>query len=342
MTPDSQQAMDPGLAALVMMMQLQGVAADAAQIRHRTGTQAFGVPEMLRCAKDYGLKVRAFTTNWSRLARTPMPALAILKDGSYLLLGKVGDDKLLAQAPLEPRPRRAEARGAGSDLGRAHGADDQAALADRSGAALRRHLVHGRHPQVPPSPGRGPAGARSSCSCSALVSPLFFQVVIDKVLVHRSISTLDILLIGLRGDHAVRRRAGHPADLCVLAHHQPDRRRAWRPAVPPSAGPADRLLPVAPGRRFGGARARAGEHPQLPDRLGADAGDRPVLHRGLHRGDVSLLAAADLDRAGLNPVLRADLGRGDADVPRAAATRSSSAAPRTRPSWSRAWPASRP
>ena len=31
----------------------------------------------------------------------------------------------------------------------------------------------------------------------ALVSPLFFQVVIDKVLVHRSMSTLDVLVIGL-------------------------------------------------------------------------------------------------------------------------------------------------
>jgi subfamily B ATP-binding cassette protein HlyB/CyaB len=31
----------------------------------------------------------------------------------------------------------------------------------------------------------------------ALVSPLFFQVVIDKVLVHRSLSTLDVLVVGL-------------------------------------------------------------------------------------------------------------------------------------------------
>ena len=31
----------------------------------------------------------------------------------------------------------------------------------------------------------------------ALVSPLFFQVVIDKVLVHRSLGTLDVLVIGL-------------------------------------------------------------------------------------------------------------------------------------------------
>jgi subfamily B ATP-binding cassette protein HlyB/CyaB len=31
----------------------------------------------------------------------------------------------------------------------------------------------------------------------ALVSPLFFQVVIDKVLVHRGLTTLDVLVIGL-------------------------------------------------------------------------------------------------------------------------------------------------
>src|SRR6202008_1651211 len=32
-----------------------------------------------------------------------------------------------------------------------------------------------------------------------LISPLFFQVVIDKVLVHRSLGTLDVLVIGLLG-----------------------------------------------------------------------------------------------------------------------------------------------
>src|SRR5438309_4057237 len=33
----------------------------------------------------------------------------------------------------------------------------------------------------------------------ALVSPMFFQVVIDKVLVHRSMGTLDVLAVGLLG-----------------------------------------------------------------------------------------------------------------------------------------------
>ena len=196
MTPDSQQAMDPGLAALVMMMQLQGVAADAAQIRHRTGTQAFGVPEMLRCAKDYGLKVRAFTTNWTRLARTPMPALAILKDGSYLLLGKVGGDKLLAQAPLEPRPRvlkREELEAIWDGrmvlMTKRRSLTDLARRFDVTWFMGAIHKYRHRLAEV--------LLASFFLQLFGLVSPLFFQVVIDKVLVHRSISTLDILLIGL-------------------------------------------------------------------------------------------------------------------------------------------------
>ena len=41
--------------------------------------------------------------------------------------------------------------------------------------------------------------ASFSLQLFALASPLFFQVVIDKVLVHRRIGTLDVLVIGLLG-----------------------------------------------------------------------------------------------------------------------------------------------
>lgn len=43
-------------------------------------------------------------TNWNRLAVTPLPGIALLRDGSFLILGKVIDDKLLIQRPLSPRP----------------------------------------------------------------------------------------------------------------------------------------------------------------------------------------------------------------------------------------------
>ena len=62
---------DTGLDALVTVLHFQGVAADRTQIRHRLGTGTFGAAEILRCAKDLGLKARAYRTDWSRLAKTP-------------------------------------------------------------------------------------------------------------------------------------------------------------------------------------------------------------------------------------------------------------------------------
>ena len=69
---------DPGLESLVTLLHLQGVAADREKIRHRLGTNKIGAPEILRCAKDFGLKARATRTTWPRLAKTPLPAIATL------------------------------------------------------------------------------------------------------------------------------------------------------------------------------------------------------------------------------------------------------------------------
>ena len=95
---------DPGLEALVTLLHLQGVAADAGQLKHRLGTDKIGAPDMLRCAKGLGLKARAHRTNWSRLTKTPLPAIAAQRDGGFLVLAKAGDDKVLVQSPFAPRP----------------------------------------------------------------------------------------------------------------------------------------------------------------------------------------------------------------------------------------------
>src|SRR6516164_4751402 len=80
----SARSADPGLEALVALLHLQGVSADAGQIRHRLGADKIGAPEMLRCAKDLGLKARTYRTDWSRLVRTPLPAIAALRDGGFV------------------------------------------------------------------------------------------------------------------------------------------------------------------------------------------------------------------------------------------------------------------
>jgi subfamily B ATP-binding cassette protein HlyB/CyaB len=187
---------DPGLAALVTLLHLQGVAADAGQIAHRLGTNKIGAPEMLRCARDLGLKARAYRTDWSRLSSTQLPAIACLSDGGFLLVGKAGRDKVLVQSPLEPRPAlmtREEFEAVWDSrliaMTRRAGLSDIARRFDISWFLGAIHKYRYLLSEV--------LLASFFLQLLGLVSPLFFQVVIDKVLVHRSLSTLDVLVLGL-------------------------------------------------------------------------------------------------------------------------------------------------
>ncbi len=188
---------DPGLAAVVMLLRFHEISADAEQINHRFGGgETFGVTEILRCASEFGLKARAVTTSWGRLAKTPLPAIAALRDGGFLILAKMADDKLLVQNPLAPRPQimtRGELE-AGWDgrillLTRRRNLGDLGRRFDLTWFIGAIHKYRGLLTEV--------LIASLFLQIFALISPLFFQVVIDKVLVHRGLSTLDVLIIGL-------------------------------------------------------------------------------------------------------------------------------------------------
>ena len=187
---------DSGLEALVTLLHFQGFAANRGQIRHRLGTNKIGAPEILRCAADLGLKARACRTDWSRLATTPLPAIASLRDGEFMLIAKAGEEQVLVQSPDESRPvlmTRAELHAIWDGglilMARRAGLSDLTRRFDISwflGAIHKyRHLLG----EV--------LLASFFLQLFALVSPLFFQVVIDKVLVHRSLGTLDVLVTGL-------------------------------------------------------------------------------------------------------------------------------------------------
>src|SRR5664279_4496396 len=104
MPESTTDSLDSGLACLVLLLRFNGVAAEAEQIGHRLGGVPVGVPDMLRCAKAFGLKARVVTKEWSRLAATALPAIAQRIDGSFLILGKVVDDNVLIQDPVSGRP----------------------------------------------------------------------------------------------------------------------------------------------------------------------------------------------------------------------------------------------
>src|SRR5258707_12514621 len=81
---------DSGLVGLVTLLRYHGIGVDADQIRHRfsTGTTT-QIGDMLRCARALGLKARCLTSNWERLARVPLPAVASARDRRFFILAKV-------------------------------------------------------------------------------------------------------------------------------------------------------------------------------------------------------------------------------------------------------------
>jgi ATP-binding cassette, subfamily B, bacterial HlyB/CyaB len=97
--------LDSGLAALVLMLRFHGVAVEPAQISHQLAGSTVGVNEILRVAKDFKLKARAIASSWERLGRTALPAIAVLRDGSFTLIGKVQDDTALIHDFMTGRPR---------------------------------------------------------------------------------------------------------------------------------------------------------------------------------------------------------------------------------------------
>jgi ATP-binding cassette, subfamily B, bacterial HlyB/CyaB len=189
-------AAEDGAAALVLLMRFHGIATDPAQLRHRFGGAAIGLAEMVLSARELKLRARAVLSDWRRLIKTPLPAIAERRDGGFLILAKVSDDSALVKDPGAGRPQvlpRAEFESQWS--GRLLLMTRRASLSDlarRFDVTWFLQAMHKyRHLLVEV------LVASFFLQLFALVTPLFFQVVIDKVLVHRGLTTLDVLVIGL-------------------------------------------------------------------------------------------------------------------------------------------------
>src|SRR5579885_288928 len=90
--------------ALVMLLRLNGIAVEPQQLLHRYG-QHIGFTEMLRCAKELGLKARVIESHWNRLAKTSLPAIAEQADGNFIIVAKIGEGNLLVHDFLAGGPQ---------------------------------------------------------------------------------------------------------------------------------------------------------------------------------------------------------------------------------------------
>src|SRR5229473_5496659 len=96
---DDTKAIDPGLIALGLLLRLHGVTAKVDQIRQMCRTAPIGTPQMLRCAKKFGLNAGIRRTDWEGLATTQLPAIATLRDGGFLIIGKVTEEGAIVVWP---------------------------------------------------------------------------------------------------------------------------------------------------------------------------------------------------------------------------------------------------
>ncbi len=208
-TPASPQPPQPWK-ALCLLARLHHIAADPESLVHTRGLSP-SVPatddELLGAAKELGLKAKISRTAVDRLSLAPLPALARLRDVNggtrWVLLAQCDGQRVLFQDPnaegggrptIEPIEVFTQ-QWAPSGTGELLLATSRASLA----GALAKFDFTWFIPSIVKY--RKLLGEVLMVSLFlqifALVSPLFFQVVMDKVLVHRGLTTLDVLVMGL-------------------------------------------------------------------------------------------------------------------------------------------------
>lgn len=192
--------LDTGLACLVMLARFHNVAASAEQLAHEFAEagDTLSATELLMAARRLGLKAKRVRTRRERLSHTPLPAIAISRTGDFFIVARLDDNKALIHDPRIGQPEVLD-----------NGAFDERwageLLLIRSEASLAGELARFNFTWFIPAivKYRKLLGEVLLVSfvlqIFALLTPLFFQVVMDKVLVHRGLSTLDVIAVGLLG-----------------------------------------------------------------------------------------------------------------------------------------------
>lgn len=183
-----------------MMASLHGIAADAAQLKHGFGQEIFTTQLILLAARQLGLSARHVRQSPERLAQAPLPAVALDRNGAFFIIGKLDESdpdnkKILIQHPGKP-PQilmlqdflflwsgeliffTSKATYAGEMAKFDFTWFIPAVVKYRKllGEVLLISLV---------------------LQLIGLITPMFFQVVMDKVLVNHAMKTLHVIAIGL-------------------------------------------------------------------------------------------------------------------------------------------------
>jgi len=189
------QKPDTGLICLVRLLQFHKIPADLSQLQHALSLSGPApAQDIVRLAIKMGVKSKIVNLSLEKLPNLPLPAIIGLKNGEFAILGAIqGDVALIHEAASAPDKI------------------DMAALKERFDGQVILMTTRADFSK----PGKFDLSwfipvlmkyrallgevlvASFLLQLFALSTPLIFQVVIDKVLVHRGLGTLDVLIIAL-------------------------------------------------------------------------------------------------------------------------------------------------
>jgi subfamily B ATP-binding cassette protein HlyB/CyaB len=183
---------DAGLALLVLVAHFHGIPAEAAQLKHAAALQGDGVfkeGDLVLAARSLGLRARAVPLQVERLDRLPLPAMAMDKDGRHFVIAAVKGRTALVQEADQRAPsvhpfEEIVARSAGRVLLFASRASLAGELSRFDFSWFIPALVKYRRILLEV------LGVSAILQLFGLVTPLMFQVLMDKVLTNRAESTL--------------------------------------------------------------------------------------------------------------------------------------------------------
>ena len=188
---------DSALLSLKLIAQLHGLAVDEVQLRHELGPLPFNTQRLLLAARRVGLHARTIAQDLGRLDKAPLPAIAQDQEGHYFVLAKadVANGRILIQRPGDsPAILTLEqflAQWTGELIFFTSRASYAGTLAKFDftwfiPAIVKYRKLLGEVLLI-----------SLALQLIGLVTPLFFQVVMDKVLVNHAMKTLNVIAIGL-------------------------------------------------------------------------------------------------------------------------------------------------
>jgi ATP-binding cassette, subfamily B, bacterial HlyB/CyaB len=194
-------SVDAGLCAICGIAAYYRIYADPAQLARELALKDGETDEfdLIRAAQIIGLKARHVTgVNAKRLAKLPTPAIVRVKNGALLVFGGRDPSGLCRLVdPISHAAQEIPLEECAREIG------EQALLVARrlagAGVSPRMFGIRWFLPTIWRY--RRPLGQVLAASffvqIFALTTPLFFQVIVDKVLIHRGYETLFVLVGGL-------------------------------------------------------------------------------------------------------------------------------------------------